>query len=166
MNKPLCLPATISIIRPRLQPPKQSTSSVGKTKETYLMDVDEWITLPLAYSSLPLSTQLAISIWITDGPRKQKPVAGTTFKLFAKHKTVREAQYRLHLYPNQEGDGREDSVTPSKLDTHTEVDRLDKIIRKYERGDLPKVDWLDELVFKEIANTKQVRKRCNCINIS
>ena len=38
-----------------------------------------------------------------------------------------------------------------------EVDRLDKIARKYERGDIAKVDWLDGLVFQEIENIKQVR---------
>lgn len=57
---------------------------------------------------------------------------------------------------NVEADGRIDTTTPSKQ-TISPVDRFDKLLRKYDRGDIPKCDWLDALVFKEIDKIKQVK---------
>ncbi|KAJ3041544.1 Phosphatidylinositol (PI) 3-kinase [Rhizophlyctis rosea] len=36
------------------------------------------------------------------------------------------------------------------------MDRLEKLMRKYERGDIPRVDWLDHLVFREIEKINKV----------
>lgn len=100
MNKPLCLP-----VKTRFLGTTTNNTMPELQHNIKVVNLDEWVTLPISYSSLPLSTHLAITIWVSDGPRKHVPLAGTTFKLFAKHKTAREAQYRLYLYPNQQADG-------------------------------------------------------------
>lgn len=46
---------------------------------------NEWLTLPIKYCDLPASAQCAITVWDTcSGPRKVKPVGGTTLRLFGK----------------------------------------------------------------------------------
>jgi Phosphoinositide 3-kinase C2 len=42
----------------------------------------EWLSLPINYSDLPVSGQVAITIWDSGGPRKQVPFGGTTYSLF------------------------------------------------------------------------------------
>lgn len=45
---------------------------------------NEWLTLPIKYCDLPSTAQFAITVWDTIGPRKVKPVGGTTLRLFGK----------------------------------------------------------------------------------
>lgn len=42
----------------------------------------EWLTLPINYCDLPLSAQLAITVWDLGGPGKTIPFGGTTVRLF------------------------------------------------------------------------------------
>src|SRR5436190_11753519 len=42
----------------------------------------EWLALPIKYSDLPSSSQVAITIWDSAGPRKQVPFGGTTYSIF------------------------------------------------------------------------------------
>lgn len=51
---------------------------------------NEWLTLPIKYCDLPSSAQFAITVWETIGPRKVKPVGGTTLRLFGKQLYVAE----------------------------------------------------------------------------
>lgn len=70
-NKPLCLPI--------------------KTQYKSLPDVQEWnqwIVFPISVSSLPIATQITITIWDFYSPRNQTPFAGTTFALFGKNEYV------------------------------------------------------------------------------
>jgi phosphatidylinositol 3-kinase len=71
-NKPLCLPCKTSF--------KQQINERGD------LVLNEWIVFPIPYSSLPISTQVAITIWEAYSPRNPRPVGGTTFRLFGKHK--------------------------------------------------------------------------------
>lgn len=55
-----------------------------------LVSWNEWLTLPIKYCDLPSSAQFAITVWETIGPRKVKPVGGTTLRLFGKQLYVAE----------------------------------------------------------------------------
>ncbi|TPX63239.1 hypothetical protein SpCBS45565_g06771 [Spizellomyces sp. 'palustris'] len=46
--------------------------------------------------------------------------------------------------------------TPSKVDTASDMDRLEKLMRRYERGDMTRVDWLDRLAFREIERINKM----------
>jgi hypothetical protein len=45
---------------------------------------NEWITLPIRYCDLPLSSQITFTVWDIGGPREAIPVGGSTFRLFGK----------------------------------------------------------------------------------
>ena len=45
---------------------------------------NEWITLPIRYCDLPLSSQITFTVWDIGGPRTAVPVGGSTFRLFGK----------------------------------------------------------------------------------
>ncbi|KAH7106460.1 phosphatidylinositol 3-kinase [Auriculariales sp. MPI-PUGE-AT-0066] len=111
---------------------------------------NEWITLPIKYCDLPLNSQLAITVWDIQGPRTAEPVGGTTFRLFGKKMTLRRGKHRLLLWESQEADGSVNSSTPSKQEVRDEMGRLEKLVKKYERGDLQSVEWLDKLAFRRM----------------
>ncbi|KIL59571.1 hypothetical protein M378DRAFT_1000569 [Amanita muscaria Koide BX008] len=111
---------------------------------------NEWITFPMQYCDLPLSSQITFTVWDIAGPRNAVPVGGTTFRLFGKKMTLRRGKHRLLLWPGREADGSVETSTPSKVDTRDEMGRLEKLVKKYERGDLPKSEWLDKLAFRKM----------------
>ncbi|KAI5119006.1 hypothetical protein M0805_004416 [Coniferiporia weirii] len=111
---------------------------------------NEWITLPIRYCDLPLGSQITFTVWDIDGPRSASPVGGTTFRLFGKKGTLRRGKHRLFLWKGVEADGSVDTKTPSKTEVKDEMGRLEKLVKKYERGDLQKCDWLDKLAFRRM----------------
>ena len=42
-----------------------------------------------------------------------------------------------------------------------EVERLEKLLNKYERGQLRHIDWLDRLAFKSIEKIKDTESKLN-----
>jgi hypothetical protein len=65
-------------------------------------------------------------------------------------RTLRRGKHRLVLWPGVEADGSAETTTPSKLGGRDEMGRLEKLVKKYERGDLPKSEWLDKLTFRKM----------------
>lgn len=67
--------------------------------QTTLFRWMEWLTIPIQYCDLPLSSQLAITIWDLAGPGKAVPFGGTTVSLFEKDKCVSlpSPQFQLML---------------------------------------------------------------------
>ncbi|KAF9814425.1 hypothetical protein IEO21_05089 [Rhodonia placenta] len=112
---------------------------------------NEWITLPIRYCDLPLNAQVTFTVWDIAGPRSAIPVGGSTFRLFGKKWSLRRGKHRLLLWPDREADGSIETTTPSKVDTKDEMGRLEKLVKKYERGDMPKSDWLDSMAFRKMA---------------
>ncbi|KAF8604233.1 phosphatidylinositol 3-kinase [Ceratobasidium sp. AG-I] len=117
-------------------------------KNTYTWN--EWITFPLKYRDLPLNAQITFTVWDIEGPRTSAPVGGTTFRMFGKKSTLRRGKHRMLLWAGQEADGSAESRTPSKVELKDEMGRLEKLVKKYERGDLPKSEWLDKMAFRRM----------------
>ncbi|KAG2051713.1 putative atypical/PIKK/PI3K protein kinase [Suillus hirtellus] len=117
---------------------------------------NEWITLPVRYCDLPLSSQITFTVWDIGAPRTAVPVGGTTFRMFGKKWTLRRGKHRLLLWAGQEADGSMQTKTPSKLGNRDEMGRLEKLVKKYERGDLPKSDWLDNMAFRKMEEIHAV----------
>ncbi|KAK6092919.1 Phosphatidylinositol (PI) 3-kinase [Batrachochytrium dendrobatidis] len=136
-NKPLALP-----IRTSFKPMERT------------VQWDEWIELPLKYSNMPATTQLAFTLWDVYAPRKPIAIGGTTFPLFGKSNTLRKGKHKLYLSPWMEADGSTPTKTPPKMGKSTEMDRIEKVMRKYQRDDIPKLDWVDQLTFCEIERIK------------
>ncbi|KAH7341662.1 atypical/PIKK/PI3K protein kinase [Rhizoctonia solani] len=132
-NKPLTIP---------------HRTSFKAFKNTYTWN--EWITFPLKYRDLPLNAQITFTVWDIEGPRTSAPVGGTTFRIFGKKSTLRRGKHRLLLWAGQEADGSTESRTPSKVELKDEMGRLEKLVKKHERGDLPKSEWLDKMAFRRM----------------
>lgn len=45
-----------------------------------------------------------------------------------------------------------------------EVERLEKLMNKFERGLVPHIDWLDRLSFKAIEGIRERESKCNGSN--
>ncbi|KAI7904394.1 kinase-like domain-containing protein [Cokeromyces recurvatus] len=114
---------------------------------------NEWLTLPIKYCELPSSAQFAITVWDTIGPRKVKPVGGTTLQIFSKQFTLRKGKHKLYLWANCEADGNHNTSTPSKLKKNdNEMDKLEKLVKRYDCGDICPEEWLDVMAFRQIEN--------------
>ncbi|OAV94835.1 hypothetical protein PTTG_00753 [Puccinia triticina 1-1 BBBD Race 1] len=91
-------------------------------------------------------------------------VGGTTLALFGKKRTLRKGKQRCFVHRDRIADGNVSSTTPSKFVIPSESDpnslevpeesdqlgRLEKLVKKQERGDLPRLEWLDQLAFRQI----------------
>ncbi|KXX80894.1 Phosphatidylinositol 3-kinase catalytic subunit type 3 [Madurella mycetomatis] len=127
---------------------------------------NEWLTLPVTYSTLPQNSRLAITIWDlspTGGPDAQGhaiPFGGTTLPLFDKDNQLHKGRQKCRVYRHRLADGNDDCTTPAilprkkaKKGSHEdkeadELDRMEKLFKKHEMGEIPRVDWLDQLVFR------------------
>ncbi|KAI9812758.1 MAG: Phosphatidylinositol (PI) 3-kinase [Pycnora praestabilis] len=153
-----------------LSVPAQTAYKSFKTSRVW----NEWLTLPINYSTLPLTSQLAITIWDVsptggDGDRGHAiPFGGTTVPLFEKDNTLQKGRQKCHLHRHTAADGLSSSTTPSILPTprngvrnarfreqeaggdEDEMERLEKLFKKHEMGEIPRIDWLDNLVFRNV----------------
>ncbi|CAD6502058.1 BgTH12-02301 [Blumeria graminis f. sp. triticale] len=131
---------------------------------------NEWLTLPINYSTLPLSAQLSITVWdlCPSGGKEANghaiPFGGTTFPLFDKENQLHKGRQKCHLHRGKVADGLSSTTTPyympqtchlenneneSLIDRHAEeMERLEKLFKKHEMGEIPRVEWLDQLVFR------------------
>lgn len=122
--------------------------------------------MPIPYCTLPQNACLAITVWDLSptGGRGAKghaiPFGGTTLPLFDKDNQLHKGRQKCCLYRHREADGNHGSRTPAvplKKRTSTdasedknaeEIDRMEKLFKKHEMGEIPRVDWLDQLVFR------------------
>ena len=140
---------------------------------------NEWLELPISVSTLPLSSQLAITVWDlspTGGKGAQGhaiPFGGTTISLFEKDNTLQKGRQKCRLYRHRAADGFSSTTTPAvpparrrrgvsgAYDVHIptaeedELERLEKLFKKHEMGEIPRIDWLDQLVFKAVEKKRQ-----------
>jgi phosphatidylinositol 3-kinase len=133
---------------------------------------NEWLTLPINYSTLPISSQLAITIWDLspaggEGTKGHAiPFGGTTLPLFDKESQLQKGRQKCYIHRRKAADGLNSSRTPAtfpkvKENDSTgkglvlngdkeseEMDRLEKLFKKHEMGEIPRIEWLDQLVFR------------------
>jgi phosphatidylinositol 3-kinase len=142
--------------------PVQTPSKVFKSGRTW----DEVLTLPLQYSQIPATTQLAITIWDLAPGKGHVPFGGTTVPLFDEYNTLLRGRQRCRIHRYKKADGFSHSTTPSflphprikqngtnansTLDVRiAELDRLESLLKKFELGEIPDNKWLDQLVFRK-----------------
>lgn len=140
---------------------------------------NEWLELPISISTLPQSSQLAITVWDlspTGGPGAKGhaiPFGGTTISLFDKDNTLQKGKQKCRLYRHKAADGFSSTTTPAVPSPRKhrgadrpnsdqvvspeeeELDRLEKLFKKHEMGEIPRVDWLDSLVFKAVEKKRE-----------
>ena len=136
---------------------------------------NEWLSLPINYSTVPLSSQLAVTVWDlspTGGGEEADghaiPFGGTTISLFDKDNTLRKGRQRCYLHRHRAADGLSNSTTPHAVQANqrrrnseqqaqplvdkrtVEMERLEALMKKHEMGEIPENKWLDQLVFRKI----------------
>jgi phosphatidylinositol 3-kinase len=86
--------------------------------------------------------------------------------LFDKENTLLKGRQKCYLHRRKAADGLASTSTPSSLPSvrrtskggqkegvlvdkeYEELDRLEKLFKKHEMGEIPRIDWLDQLVFR------------------
>ncbi|KAI4104057.1 MAG: hypothetical protein L6R37_003463 [Teloschistes peruensis] len=139
---------------------------------------NEWLELPISISTLPQSSQLAITVWDvspTGGPSAKGhaiPFGGTTIPVFDKDGILQRGQQRCRLYRHKAADAYSSTTTPATPEPkrsrgdngkaagsvptadEVELERLEKLFKQHEMGEIPRVDWLDKLVFKAVEKKR------------
>ena len=71
---------------------------------------------------------------------------------------MKRGQQRCFLHPSVEGDPSEANTTPSDIHQDDELGRLLKLVKDYEQGDMPRLDWLDIVTFRQIEKVQAVSR--------
>lgn len=124
---------------------------------------NELITMSTKYRDLTAHSQLAFTVWDVSCGKDEGLIGGATILLFNNKMQLKTGKQKLRLWPGKEADGSFPTSTPGKVPKHErgEVERLEKLVNKYERGQIQCVDWLDRLTFKAM---EKIKERENCKN--
>uniref|UniRef100_L2FPS6 Phosphatidylinositol 3-kinase VPS34 n=1 Tax=Colletotrichum fructicola (strain Nara gc5) TaxID=1213859 RepID=L2FPS6_COLFN len=137
---------------------------------------NEWLTLPIDYSTLPLNSCLAITLWDSSPAGGKQavghaiPFGGTTLPLFDRDNQVQKGRQKCMVHRHKNADGNDNTTTPAvprkKRDTSRkgsalpvdkdaeELERMEKLFKKHEMGEIPRVDWLDQLGFRGFPSNR------------
>nr|POE97813.1 phosphatidylinositol 3-kinase, root isoform [Quercus suber] len=118
---------------------------------------NELITLSTKYRDLTVHSQLALTVWDVSCEKDEGLIGGATILLFNSKKQLKTGKQKLRLWPGKEADGSFPTTTPGKVPRHErgELERLEKLENKYERGQIQRVDWLDRLTIKAKERIKE-----------
>ncbi|KAG0614104.1 hypothetical protein M758_6G151500 [Ceratodon purpureus] len=124
---------------------------------------NELVTLSAKYRDLTANAQLALTVWDVSSPRQEVVVGGATLALFSSKKQLKTGKQKLRLWRARQADGSVPSKTPGKVPKHErgEVERLEKLMNKFERGLVAHIDWLDRLTFKAVEEIKEAESKRN-----
>jgi phosphatidylinositol 3-kinase len=150
---------------------------------------NEWLELPVTYANLPLSAQLAVTLWDlspaedADSNLHAVPFGGTTMPLFDKDNTLQKGRQRCRIHRFKAADGLSNSTTPWVIpparksrkalvvndtvdEQIAEMQRLEDLLKKQEMGDLPTNTWLDGLVYKKMMKIRTEALKAEAATIS
>ncbi|XP_054809368.1 phosphatidylinositol 3-kinase, root isoform [Prosopis cineraria] len=118
---------------------------------------NELITLTTKYRDLTVQSQLAFTVWDVSQGTEEGLIGGATILLFNSKKQLKTGKQKLRLWAGREADGTYPTSTPGKVPRHErgELERLEKLENKYERGQINPIDWLDRLTFKTMEKIKE-----------
>uniref|UniRef100_A0A7N0T5H0 phosphatidylinositol 3-kinase n=1 Tax=Kalanchoe fedtschenkoi TaxID=63787 RepID=A0A7N0T5H0_KALFE len=116
----------------------------------------ELITLSTKYRDLTAHSQLAFTVRDVSRDNDEGLIGGATLLLFNNKKQLKTGKHKLRLWHGKAADGSIPTNTPGKVPRHErgELERLEKLMNKYERGQIQRIDWLDRLTFKAMEKIK------------
>ncbi|KAL4750928.1 hypothetical protein BDW72DRAFT_213115 [Aspergillus terricola var. indicus] len=151
--------------------PLQTSYKAFKTVRAW----NEWLQLPISIKDAPLRCQLAITIWDLspfggEGANGHYiPFGGTTIRLFDEDGKLKTGKQKCKVYRHKAADGFSATTTPStpskrrrgnKPDSlgpspeELELERVEVLIKKHEMEEIPQIDWMDQLVFRQLERLK------------
>ncbi|XP_057950017.1 phosphatidylinositol 3-kinase, root isoform [Malania oleifera] len=118
---------------------------------------NELITLSTKYRDLTAQSQLALTVRDVSCGKDEGLIGGATILLFNNKKQLKTGKQKFRLWLGKEADGSFPTTTPGKVPRpeRGELERLEKLVNKYERGQIQRVDWLDRLAFKAMEKIKE-----------
>ncbi|KAF3604797.1 hypothetical protein F2Q69_00039203 [Brassica cretica] len=119
---------------------------------------NELITLSSKYRDLTVHSQLAITVSMGCFLRKTEGlIGGATILLFNSKMHMKSGKQKLRLWQGKEADGSFPTSTPGKVPRHEcgELERLEKLMNKFERGQIQSIDWLDRLMLNSLDKIKE-----------
>ncbi|KAJ5562693.1 C2 calcium/lipid-binding domain CaLB [Penicillium sp. DV-2018c] len=135
---------------------------------------NEWLEMPMSIKDAERNTQLAITIvdlspLAADGVT-HIPFGGTTISLFDEDGKLKMGRQKCKVYRHKDADGSGATSTPSvprpkrrKPNTRdpsqqspeeAELERVEVLIKKHEMGEIPRIDWMDQLLFRKLEKLK------------
>ncbi|CAG8931899.1 unnamed protein product [Penicillium salamii] len=135
---------------------------------------NEWLQLPMSIKDAERNVQLAITI-IDLSPLAPDcithvPFGGTTISMFDEDGKLKMGRQKCKVYLHKSADGSVSTSTPStprpkrrKPNTRdpsqqspeeAELERVEVLIKKHEMGEIPRVDWMDQLLFRQLEKLK------------
>ena len=124
---------------------------------------NQWLQLPIEYCEL--SREAVVAVRLIDFAEK-KCVGGSVFRLFNDLGEYYHGTKDICIWPNREPDpdyGNSNTPSSGKQDSNHQMPRLQPLVDKYNRQQLPKVDWLDKLVFREIEQINEKEKQSGIV---
>ncbi|KAJ6021972.1 Phosphatidylinositol 3-kinase [Penicillium herquei] len=135
---------------------------------------NEWLDMPMAIKDAPLNLQITITAWdlspLADTPDHRIPFGGTTISVFDKDGMLKMGRQKCKVYRHKAADGFSSTITPSspspkrrksdscdvlsKSKAELEIERLEPLIKKHEMGEIPRIDWMDQMLFRQIEKLK------------
>jgi phosphatidylinositol 3-kinase len=123
------------------------------------------------YKTLPANACLALTIWDLSPTGAHKdaighaiPFGGTTLPMFDSDNQVQKGRQKCLVHRHHKADGMVNTTTPAlialrgkvarkgeilPLDKDAEeLERMERLFKKHEMGEIPTVEWLDQLVFR------------------
>lgn len=120
---------------------------------------NEWVVLPIQFSDLPRNALLTLTVYDCAGPTNITAVGGTSISLFGKHGVFRQGMIDLRVWPDREADGNASSTPGKCLSDTNRMQSLAKLAKQHRNGNMPEVDWLDRLTFREIELINEKEKK-------
>eukprot|EP00873_Tetraselmis_striata_P009874 jgi/Tetstr1/430138/TSEL_019971.t1 len=113
---------------------------------------DEWIAFSVKIRDLLPTAQLSATVWHFSEGQAPAPLGGATMCLFSKKGRLKTGRHTLRLWSGRVADTGYPSSTPGKepVAGRGQIGRLQELCKRYDRGELAQIDWLDRLTFKEV----------------
>ncbi|KAI9291368.1 phosphatidylinositol 3-kinase [Neoconidiobolus thromboides FSU 785] len=112
---------------------------------------NETLTLPISINNLPYDSMLYIEVSDILKPMQTTIIGGCCLSLFTSNCKLRTGKQKLTIKPIT----NEEDFYNTCFKEYDEIDRLDKLVKKQEAGDLEKLEWLDKMTFLEIEKIKE-----------
>ncbi|KAJ5397581.1 Phosphatidylinositol 3-kinase [Penicillium cosmopolitanum] len=150
--------------------PMQTAYKAFKASRTW----NEWLRMPMPIKDVPRNSQLAITAWdispLAGDKSHYVPYGGTTIQLFDSEGKLKMGRQKCKFYRHKAADGFSSTTTPSTpppkrrrqgardplglSPEEEELERIEVLIKKHEMGEIARIDWMDQMVFRQLEKLK------------
>jgi phosphatidylinositol 3-kinase len=119
------------------------------------------LTFPVNLKDLDDTSQIAVTIIEEREGEPKRPLAGTTLKLFSKKGRLKTGTQTLRLWMGRRGDPGLPCCTPGKVPVaeRGEIGRIRQVLKRYDRGEVERLAWLDALTINAVAQLDQEEEK-------